>query len=82
MAGMETLTGPKGETLYVNSLEGHRGSKGPFYAVYADADGTTRWGFYCDNCGTTDNAVDSMGRIHCNECSNRTKAEEWDAAHE
>ena len=46
------------------------------------AEGDRRWGFFCSNCGTLDNAVDAMGRVHCNECSNRTKAEEWDAAHE
>jgi hypothetical protein len=39
-------------------------------------------GFYCGNCHTLDNAVDPMGRVQCNRCSNRTKAEEWDAAHE
>jgi hypothetical protein len=79
---MEQITGPDGQTLYVDYAEGRRGSKGPFYVVYADTDGETRWGFYCSNCETTNNAVDAMGRIQCNECSNRTKAEEWDAAHE
>jgi len=79
---METLTGPEGETLYVDRREGKRGAKGPFHVVYADGNGTTRWGFFCENCGTVDNAVDAMGRVQCNECSNRTKAEEWDAAHE
>ena len=78
---METFTGPGGETLYVDRADGQRGSKGTFFAVYTD-DHKTKWGFRCGNCGTTDNAVDAMGRIHCNECSNRTKAEEWDAAHE
>jgi hypothetical protein len=79
---MEQITETDGRTLYVDRTEGRRGSKEPFYVVYADGDGETRWGFYCRNCETTDNAVDAMGRIQCNECSNRTKAEEWDAAHE
>jgi hypothetical protein len=79
---METITGPDRRTLYVDKTEGRRGSKAPFYVVYADSDGEQRWGFWCANCETTDNAVDAMGRIQCNECSNRTKAEEWDAAHE
>jgi len=79
---MESLTGPGGETLYVDRGEGKRGAKGPFHVVYADEGRTTRWGFFCDNCGTVDNAVDAMGRVQCNQCSNRTKAEEWDAAHE
>jgi hypothetical protein len=79
---METLTGGDSRSLYVDRNNGQRGSKGPFHVVYADERGETRWGFLCGNCDTTDNAVDAMGRIHCNECSNRTKAEEWDAAHE
>jgi hypothetical protein len=79
---MEQITGPDDRTLYVDDSDGRRGSKGPFYVVYADRDGETRWGFYCHNCETLDNAVDAMGRVQCNECSNRTKAEEWDAAHE
>jgi len=79
---METVAGPGGTDLYVDRADGKRGEKGPFHVVYADGDRASRWGFLCDNCGTLDNAVDTMGRVQCNECSNRTKAEEWDAAHE
>jgi hypothetical protein len=78
---MEMLTGPNGESLYVDRHNGKRGEKGPFFVVY-ESDRETRWGYLCGNCETLNNAVDPMGRIHCNECSNRTKAEEWDAAHE
>ncbi|WP_302082851.1 DUF5816 domain-containing protein [Salinibaculum rarum] len=79
---MEAMSGPDGETLYVDRTEGRRGHKGPFFVVYASETADERWGFYCSNCESLDNAVDSMGRVQCNECSNRTKAEEWDAAHE
>jgi len=79
---METVAGPDGVDRYVDRTDGKRGEKGPFYVVYADSDRTTRWGFMCGNCDGLDNAVDTMGRVQCNECSNRTKAEEWDAAHE
>jgi hypothetical protein len=79
---METVSGPDGETLYADPAAGKRGQKGPFFVVYTDDGATERWGFLCGNCDTLDNAVDSMGRIQCNQCSNRTKAEEWDAAHE
>jgi len=79
---METVRGPDGEQLYVEDDPDRIGSKAPFYVVYADESRETRWGFRCGNCDTIDNAVDSMGRVQCNECSNRTKAEEWDAAHE
>ncbi|MES3516191.1 MAG: DUF5816 domain-containing protein [Natronomonas sp.] len=78
---MERRPGPDGQSLYL-SAEAERGNKGPFLIVYADPDGDRRWGFYCDNCESFDNAVDSMGRIQCNSCSNFHKAEEWDAAHE
>ncbi len=79
---MEHITGPDGQTLYVDRSAGKRGQKGPFFVVYTTENRNERWGFLCGNCDTTDNAVDAMGRIQCNECSNRTKAEEWDAAHE
>jgi hypothetical protein len=79
---MDTRTGPDGETVYIERAEATRGAKGPFFVVYDSENRETRWGFFCGNCETLDNAVDAMGRIHCNRCSNRTKAEEWDSAHE
>jgi len=79
--GMEERRGPEGATLYLAS-EAERGNKGPFRVVYADPAAERRWGFYCTNCDSFDNAVDSMGRIKCNACANFHKAEEWDAAHE
>jgi hypothetical protein len=79
---MDTVTGPRGRTLYVDRRAGKRGEKGPFYVVYADDDREVRWGFQCGNCESVDTAVDTMGRVQCNRCHNRTKAEEWDAAHE
>ena len=71
-----------GETLYVAHDEAERGSKAPFFVVYVTEDRSRRWGYFCSNCETLDTAVDSMGRIQCNGCSNLHKAEEWDAAHE
>ena len=50
--------------------------------MYADDAGETRWGYFCGNCETVNNAMDSMGRIECNECGNMRKPDEWDAAHE
>jgi hypothetical protein len=78
---MEERTGPDGATLYL-SREVERGNKAPFRVVYLDSEGERRWGFFCANCESLDTAVDSMGRIQCNDCSNFHKAEEWDAAHE
>lgn len=79
---MKTVTDSDDVSRFVDTSTGKRGQKGPFYIVYTDQQRTTRWGFYCTNCETLDNAVDAMGRVQCNVCSNRTKAEEWDAAHE
>ena len=79
---MEASDGPNEASLYIDRSDSDIGTKGPFFVVYADEAGERRWGYYCENCGTFNNAMDSMGRIRCNECSNLRKAEEWDAAHE
>ena len=50
--------------------------------VYGTPERENRWGWYCSNCESVDNAMDSMGRIKCNVCGNFRKAEEWDSAHE
>lgn len=79
---MEKLEGPEGQTLYVDREQRKRGSKGPFFVAFSDPERESRWGYYCDNCQTFNNAMDAMGRIQCNVCSNVRKPEEWDAAHE
>jgi hypothetical protein len=79
---METHTTPKGETLFVATDEGDRGSKGPFFVAYRTSDRQRRYGWFCGECETIDNAMDSMGRIQCNRCGNLRKPTEWDAAHE
>lgn len=75
---IETAAGER----YVDRSAGERGAEAPFFHVYADPAGETRWGYLCGNCETVDNAMDSMGRIECNVCGNVRKPEEWDAAHE
>lgn len=79
---MEVRTHSTGRTLYIDRTDAEIGSKGPFFTVYSTEHGEERWGFFCSNCESFDNAVDSMGRIQCNVCRNIHKAEEWDAAHE
>ena len=71
-----------GATVYVDREDVERGAKGHFFVVYADGDASARWGYFCSNCETLDNAMDSMGRIECNVCGNIRKPDEWDAAHE
>jgi len=79
---MESRTTDAGETVYVAEDEAKVGSKGPFYVVYRTSNREERYGYVCSACGTFDNAMDTMGRIVCNECGNTRKPEEWDAAQE
>ena len=76
---MEQMTTGTGVTVYVSTDETERGSKGVFRVTYLTAESDVRYGFYCENCGSFDVAMDTMGRIVCNECGNTKKAEEWDA---
>ncbi|MWV41174.1 MULTISPECIES: DUF5816 domain-containing protein [Natrialba] len=71
-----------GKTVYVSNTDGDRGSKGPFLVAYESQDGVSRYGWFCSNCESFDNAMDAMGRIKCNSCGNFRKPTEWDAAHE
>ena len=70
------------ETLYVDRANPERGAQGSFYPVYRTESRERRWGYYCDNCESLDVAVDTMGRVECNDCGNIRKPDEWDAAHE
>jgi len=79
---LEAAETADGRTVYIDRTAAERGSLGPFYVVYAATDRTERWGYYCSACQSVDNAMDTMGRIVCNDCENMRKAEEWDAAHE
>lgn len=78
---LEERAGPSGETLFVAFDEAERAQKGPFYAVYTDAEREQRYGWFCGNCESLDTSMDSMGRIECGECGNRRKAARWDAAY-
>ncbi|WP_247731730.1 GNAT family N-acetyltransferase [Halovivax limisalsi] len=70
-----------GTTAYVSYGEAARGSQAPFYAAYESTDEDERYGWFCGNCDTLDNAMDSMGRIACNVCGNKRKATRWDASY-
>ncbi|WP_435348938.1 GNAT family N-acetyltransferase [Haloarchaeobius sp. HRN-SO-5] len=76
---VESRTTADGETLFVDFEESELGSEGPFFAAYATRDREDRYGWFCSNCETFDNAMDSMGRIVCNQCGNHHKATRWDA---
>lgn len=68
-------------TFYV-ALDDHKvGSHGDFYVAYADEDRERRYGFYCNNCGSVDASMDTMGRVQCHDCGNTAKPTRWDAAY-
>ncbi|USZ69014.1 GNAT family N-acetyltransferase [Halorussus salilacus] len=71
----------EGRTLHVNWAESERGSEAPFYAAYSDEAGEDLFGWFCANCGSFDNAMDSMERLECNACGNQKKPVRWDAAY-
>ena len=76
---VETL---EGEIIYVDRADAERGANGFFLVAYVAPATDRRWGFWCANCESADNAMDTMGRIECNVCGNVRKPDEWDAAHE
>jgi nucleotide-binding universal stress UspA family protein/ribosomal protein S18 acetylase RimI-like enzyme len=76
---VESRTTDDGEELFVNYRESEIGSESPFFVAYTDRDLDTRYGWFCSNCETFDTAMDSMGRIVCNQCGNRHKPTRWDA---
>lgn len=78
---MEQLATGDG-SVYIARDEAERGSDGPFYVLYRTTDRESRWGYLCGSCDSQNTAMDTMGRIVCNDCPNQRKPTEWDAAHE
>jgi len=76
---VESRTTEDDEELFVHYGESEIGSEAPFFAVYTNHDLHTRYGWFCSNCETFDTAMDTMGRIVCNQCGNHHKATRWDA---
>ena len=79
---LTAATATDGERVYIDRTLIERGDDGAFFVVFSDEGATERWGFFCDNCDSLDTAMDTMGRIQCNDCGNMRKPDEWDAAHE
>lgn len=78
---VESMEGPDGEEMYVNFSEAERGTIAPFYAVYSDGDLTDLYSYRCGNCGALATAMDSAGRITCDQCENARPATRWDASY-
>lgn len=68
-------------SLWVAFDERERGSKAPFYTAYRDEARTEKHGFYCANCESANTAMNTMGRVTCNNCGNERRATRWDAAY-
>jgi ribosomal protein S18 acetylase RimI-like enzyme len=66
--------------IYIAHDENVRGSDGVFHAVYLDADREERYGWAC-SCGNVGVVMDTMERLECGECGNKSKATRWDAAY-
>jgi ribosomal protein S18 acetylase RimI-like enzyme/ribosomal protein S27AE len=69
-----------GRTVYVAHDETVRGANGVFHAVYMDTDRQERYGWAC-SCGNIGVVMDTMERLQCGECGNKSKATRWDAAY-
>jgi ribosomal protein S18 acetylase RimI-like enzyme/ribosomal protein S27AE len=69
-----------GRTVYVAYDETVRGSGGVFHAIYLDTDREERYGWAC-SCGNVGVVMDTMERLECGQCGNRSKATRWDAAY-
>lgn len=69
------------KTVYVSVEERERGTEGPFYVTYSTTDRENKYGYYCGNCGSIRTAMDSMGRITCDECANERKPSRWDSGY-
>jgi ribosomal protein S18 acetylase RimI-like enzyme len=81
LSELKPRTATDGEQIYVDFAESSRGTAGAFHPSYLDQDRNQLYGWFCSNCETTNNAMDSMGHIECNQCGNLRKATRWDAAY-
>jgi len=79
--GLEPLTTPDGESLFLDSTDSLRGSKASFHTVYSDPERETKYGYFCTNCELLVTSMDAMGRLECNECGNISKPTRWDSAY-
>lgn len=83
----ETDSAPQGTvetddgTVHVDRSEELAGEEGPFFVAYTDEGYDEQYGFYCGNCESLVEAVDSMDRIECGTCGNLNKPDEWDGGY-
>ncbi|MFC7075696.1 GNAT family N-acetyltransferase [Haloarcula halophila] len=79
--GREPIDDESNRTVYVDHDAHERGSIAPFHVVFTDEEDDDKYGYFCSNCKTLANAMDSMGRIECDNCGNVRRPLRWDAAY-
>lgn len=77
----ESFETEDGTEVFVAYDEADRALYAPFYVGYLDPDRTERYGYFCGNCESFDTAMDSMGRVECNDCGNQRRPSRWDSAY-
>lgn len=77
----ETVRSVDDDRIYVATDDHTRGSAGPFYVAYSDAEHTERYGYVCGRCESLAVGMDPMGRLACRDCPNSRKPTRWDAAY-
>lgn len=78
---LDLITGPDGQDLFVDRTDATPGSLAAIYSVYTDADAENLYGYFCNHCDSIATGMDTMGRIECSDCGNRSKPTRWDAAY-
>lgn len=71
----------EGETVYVDHDNTETGSIAEFHVVYTERGGEQIYGYWCAECESLATAMDTMGRIQCDDCGNARKPSRWDAAY-
>ena len=70
-----------GETRFIDPEKAIAGDEGEFLLVFAEKDEDERMGFYCTNCGSISNLVDTDGKVVCESCGNVHNPDEWDESY-
>lgn len=78
---LEPVATESGQQVYIDYDDSERASLAPFLRAFSDPDREQAYGYYCTNCESLDAAVDTMGRVECNQCGNVSKATRWDSAY-
>lgn len=79
--GVPPTVAADGEELRVDRDEPIPGSDAPFFPVFGTDGEGSRWGFFCNECGSTSVAADGLDRLECSDCDDLHRADAWDEAY-